>query len=437
MNRYLDPGAAPLARRRLDGQLAAHGGRRGRLLILTENFYPTDSSGGRLMTALAGDLVRRGYEVSVLASRGNYRGQRRVAARSTHEGISIRRLPSGPFSRDRPIGRLVNELVLSVGMFFALLTGPRYERILVTSSPPLLAPLAALAATLRRARLVYVVMDVYPEMAAATGLLRRGSPAYRLWDAISRFALRRASRLVVLGRCMSRLLREKLGGSHPPVAVLPNWADGDEILPVDRHDNRFLEKYPGLRGKFIVQYSGNFGRFHDFETVLRAAERLEARDDVAFVFIGHGARRDWLEKEIESRSLSNVTLLPFQPQEDLVHSLAAQDLALVTLEPGTEGLCVPSKFYPVLAAGRPVIAVMEPAAEVARVVEEERIGVVVEQGDVERLVATIERLSRSPQELREMGDRAREVQQRRFDRSIAVERYLELLDGLSLPAEAR
>ena len=398
-----------------------------RLLILTENFYPTDSSGGRLLTALAEDLVAKGVDVSVLTSLGRYRGARQVRRRDDHEGVRIERLPSGPFSRDRPIGRLANELLLTLWIFLAVLLRPRLDQILVTSSPPFLAPAAALAAAIRRADLVYVVMDVFPEMAAATGLLRRESLPYRLWDALSRFAYRRSSRITVLGRCMKEVVGGKLGTSTAPV-VLPNWADGDEIHPLEPDtENRFFRKYPELRGKFIVQYSGNFGRFHDFETILQAAKRLERRENIRFVLIGHGAKQAMLEREIAVRGLDNVVLLPFQPQQDLLHSLAAQDVALVTLESGTEGLCVPSKFYPILAAGKPVIAVMDPQGEVARVVAEERIGLVISQGDVDGLVSGIERLMGSPEEVQEMGNRARTVQQRNYDRTIAVERYHDLL----------
>ena len=409
---------------------AGRGPGRPRLLILTENFYPTDSSGGRLLTALAEDLVSKGIDVSVVTSLGRYRGARQVRRRDEHEGVRIVRLPSGPFSRDRPIGRLANELILTLSIFLAVLLRPRFDQILVTSSPPFLAPAAALAATIRRADLVYVVMDVFPEMAAATGLLRRGSLPYRLWDALSRFAYRRSSRLTVLGRCMKEVVGGKLGASTAPPVVLPNWADGDEIHPLEPGtENSFFRKYPELRGKFIIQYSGNFGRFHDFETILQAAERLKGRENIRFVLIGHGAKQAMLEREIAVRGLDNVVLLPFQPQQELLHSLAAQDVALVTLESGTEGLCVPSKFYPVLAAGKPVIAVMDPKGEVARVVAEERIGLVISQGDVDGLVAGIEGLQGSPEEVQEMGKRARTIQQRKYDRSIAVERYYDLLLG--------
>lgn len=402
-----------------------------RLLILTENFYPTNSSGGRLMTTLAEDLVEEGMDVTVLASRGNYRGERRVGRKDSHNGVTIRRVPAGGFRRDWPPGRLVNELILTLGMFFAVLLRRRLDVILVTSSPPFLAPAVALAATIRRAVLVYVVMDVFPEMAAATGLLPRRSVVYRCWDALSRFACQRSSRVVVLGRCMKEVVRRKLGRKALEPFVLPNWADGREIVPLDSSsENPFFVKYPELRWKFIVQYSGNFGRFHDFETILRAAERLKERGDICFVLIGQGARQSWLVSEIDARRLTNVHLLPFQPQEELVYSLAAQSVALVTLERGTEGLCVPSKFYPVLAAGKPVIAVMGRSSEVARVVDEERIGMVVSQYDVDALVSALEKLSTSPEECQAMGERARRVQQLRFDRSGAVVRYYDLLVDL-------
>lgn len=409
-----------------------------RLTIVTENFYPTESSGGRLLTDLAVDLAARGVEVTAVASRASYRGRRSVACRDSYRGVEIRRVPAGSLPRENPAGRLFNELVLTLGMFVTLLVGRRADRILVTSSPPFLAPAVALAAAIRRVEVIFVVMDVFPEMAAATGLLQRGSLPYRCWDALSRFACRRATRTVVLGRCMKEVVRSKLAPGRPEPVVLPNWADGREIRPLgDDEPNRFLAKYPHLKGKFIVQYSGNLGRFHDFETVLQAADRLREREDIRFVLIGQGAKGAWLEAEISRRGLANVELLPFQPQVELVHSLAAQSVSLVTLERGAEGLCVPSKFYPILAAGKPVIAVMDGKAEVARVVAEEGIGEVVAQGDGTALAAVIDRLSRTPDLVRGMGLRARELQQRTFDRTAAVERYHELLLSLDAPGRGQ
>lgn len=413
----------------------AGGAQGSRLLLLSEHFYPTTATCGRLLTALSEDLVAGGLEVSVLTSFSPHGGQESRRSRQSYRGISITRVPTLRLPREKVLGRLINEISLTLLIFLVALTRPNLERILVTSSPPFLAPAAALVAALRRVPLIYLVMDVYPDMAVATGHLQKESLAYRAWNRLSRFAIVRADQVVVLGRCMREVIRAKAGEKSPPIEVLPNWADGEEIFPLPRHSNRFLASHPELRNRFVLQYSGNLGRFHDFETILSAAERLAQRNDIRFVIIGKGARQRWLAEQIEARSLHNVLLLPYQPQGELNHSLNAQSASLVTLEPGTEGLCVPSKFYPVLAAGKPVIAVMDRRAEVARVVEDEGVGLVVPQRDADGLVSAVERLSSSPGLCSVLGGRARALQQSKFDRRQATARYLSLINAI--PAKPR
>ncbi|HEX7003897.1 MAG TPA: glycosyltransferase family 4 protein [Trueperaceae bacterium] len=413
---------------------AARGREGNRLLLLSEHFYPTEATCGRLLTALSEDLVAQGLEVSVLTSFSVHSASRSKSRRETYRGVDICRVRSLRLPRSRVLCRLLNEMSLTLTIFLNALLRPGLERIMVTSSPPFLAPAAALVAAIRRVPLIYLVMDVYPDIAAVTGHLERGSLLYRTWDAVCRFALKRSTRVVVLGECMRNVIRAKTAGEEVAIEVVPNWADGEEIFPIADDENRFFASHPGLEGRFLVQYSGNFGLFHDFETIIDAAEALKDREEIHFLIIGKGARKRWIEEQIAGRGLNNVTLLPYMPRSELNFSLNAQSVSLVTLERGTEGLSVPSKFYPLLAAGKPVIAVMNQAAEVARVVENEGVGVVVEQQDVEGLVAAIERLSESPRLCALMGQRAREVQQRRFDRRHAVRRYMRLIRSVS-PAD--
>lgn len=399
-----------------------------KLLLISENFYPTLSSGGRLLTDLLTDLAGTGAEVSVVTSFSRYNTTAKAPAREAHQGVKINRVPSTHFSRHGTLGRLVNDVTLCLAIFFKVLMVPKVDVMMVLSTPPFLVFFVMLLRRLKRTPYIFVVMDVFPDMAVATGMMQPTSPLIRLWDRMMRAALRHSARIVVLGRCMQEVVRRKLAPAQRPIDIIHNWADGEAMTPVPPCDNRFLAAHPELRHKFVVQYSGNLGRFHDFKTMLDAAQQLQDEPEIRLVIIGDGARRQWLNDELRRRKLENVLLLPLQPQETLAHSLSAADVALVTLEQGTEGLCVPSKFYPVLAVARPVIAVMDPSAEVARVVAEERVGRVVRQGDVGALVAAVRSMHADREQTRAMGERAREAFERRFTRGRAVREYLRSLE---------
>ena len=390
--------------------------------MVTDHFYPDLSSGGRLLTDLARGLVLQ-EQVSVITAFSDYNAERSGLASEVYQGISISRVWNTSFSRQRIWGRLLNELSFCFTASWKALMGPRPDVIYVLSSPPFLPLFISIVSRLRRVPYLFVMMDVFPDIAVSMGLLERGSLIVRFWEYLSRIALRQAARIVVLGRCMKAVVEEKLGMMRVPIDVIHNWSDSRAIYPVSRDQNSFFDSHPSLRDKFVVMYSGNLGRFQDFETILAAAKILEQDDSIRFVIAGDGVRKEWLLQEIMARKLRNTQLLPFVPQAQLVNSLNAADLGLVTLEKGAEGLGVPSKFYPLIAAGRPILALMGESAEVARLVREFEIGAVVTQGDVNGFVAAVRQFAGDREAYRSASERALQLFLKHFDRDVAIQAY--------------
>jgi len=150
--------------------------------------------------------------------------------------------------------------------------------------------------------------------------------------------------------------------------------------------------------------------------VLEAADRLRDDQRILFAIIGEGARKKWLQERANAMGLTNVSFLPYQPQEKLGESLSAADLHLIPLAAGAAGCLVPSKIYGILAAGRPFIAMMEEDAEVAHIARDDRVGFVVRPGNVDALIGAIRHAVDSPEHLKQMGARARRLAEARFDR---------------------
>jgi len=163
----------------------------------------------------------------------------------------------------------------------------------------------------------------------------------------------------------------------------------------------------GLHDRFVLLHAGNIGLSQNLDVVIEAAARLKARADIVILFIGDGTYLDTLESKAGERGLANVRFLPFQPREAMRWTYATSDVCLVSLKPGLAGYIVPSKLYPILAAGRPYIAAVESISEVAALTERHRCGVVVQPGDVAALTAAIERLAADRHERESMGSRAR------------------------------
>jgi colanic acid biosynthesis glycosyl transferase WcaI len=202
----------------------------------------------------------------------------------------------------------------------------------------------------------------------------------------------------------SRLVHGK-GADPAKITVIHNWADTAAIVPSPKA-NAFAREH-GLESRFVVLHAGNIGLSQNLDMVIEAAGLLKGRPDVLFLFIGDGNRKAALEELARSRRLDQVRFLPFQPRDQLRWTYASSDVCLVSLKPGLAGYIVPSKLYPILAAGRPYIAAVDPVSEVAALTERHRCGVLVPPGDAAQLAAAIARLADQPLERDAMGARAR------------------------------
>ncbi|NQU44130.1 glycosyltransferase family 4 protein [bacterium] len=378
-----------------------------------------------MLSGIAFALAERGEEVDAIAGQPAYRpGCGTFPRRLEEKGLRVRRVFSTRFNKNGLLGRLLNILTLSVSMGLAALLHRRPDVILAVTNPPSLLWIARAIGRIRGVPVVLIVHDVYPEIAVALGMIRLGSLVEQISLVLSRWAYRGAARIVALGECMADVLRDQLpGDERGKVVVIPNWADGERIRPIPRENHPLLKEW-GLAEKFVVQYSGNIGLFHEIETIVRAARRLrDQAPDVHFLFIGDGGQLGWLRDEVEREDLRNVTLEPFQTRERLPLTLTACDAGLVTLKASATGYCVPSKLYGVLAAGRPVLAIMEERCASARTVIENGCGIVVPPGDDSSLAEAIVRLKGDAETRRRQGEASREAWARHYSIGPVADAY--------------
>jgi len=279
--------------------------------------------------------------------------------------------------------------------------------------------------------------------AVGVGQGRASRAAYRVMRALRTFSLRRAAVNVAIGERMAQQLSD-LGVASDRIRIIPNWADGALVRPLETFANPLRSDW-GLKDKFVVGYSGNLGRAHEFATPLDAIERVErkrsAQDvsigdadgspQVVWLFIGGGTLYEVLQAEVRRRGLNSVEFRPYQPRERLAESLSAADLHLVSLRPELEGLIVPSKIYGILAAGRPALFIGRDDSEVAQLLAVSACGRTVAIGDGAALAETVLALAREPATVREMGRQARQIFESEFDKGAAVARWERLLADLS------
>ena len=395
-----------------------------RVVLLNQYYAPDEAATAQILADLGAGLARQGHRVrAVCASRAYADPRVRYPRRETIDGVEIRRTWASGFGRGRNLGRMLDYLTFLVGAAGTLAFQRRPDVVISLSTPPMIALLGLMLAKLRRARSVYWVMDIYPDLAFELGALERGSLVGRLLGRCSRLLLERSDSVVALGETMAGKLR---AGGAGRVAVVHNWADGEVIRPrpVDSH---VLRRDWGWDGRFVVLYSGNMGLAHEFDTVLDAAEILRDEPRVLFAFVGQGPRRAEVEERASQRGLPNVEFRPYVPREALGESLGSGDVHLVTLRPGMPGLLVPSKIYGILAAGRPTLYVGPGEGEIADILGQGRCGTSVVVGDGEGLAAAVRRYLADDDLTQTHGRNAREIFDRRFTKEHGLSAFARLI----------
>ncbi|HEY2322031.1 MAG TPA: glycosyltransferase family 4 protein [Thermoanaerobaculia bacterium] len=369
-----------------------------RIVFVNRYFYPDHSATSQMLADLAFHLAARGWDVGVITSRLRYEssvlGPRSSDEnRETVNGVDVRRIWTTRFGRGSLLGRAVDYLTFYVSAFFAI-RRERKSLIVAMTDPPLLSIVAALAAP----KVVNWVQDLFPEIAQHLGMR-----VPRLLNRMRDWSLRRARVNAALGEAMAR----KIGVN---AVVQHNWAGGD----LTRAES------PRHTGEFVVGYSGNLGRAHEFDTMLAAARALpHIRFDVA----GGGAQ---LER-VRANAPANATFRGYAPREQLAESLSSADVQLVSLLPAVEGLIVPSKFYGILAVGRPVIFIGARDSELAQLIREHECGYAVEPGDATALIAAIGKLEQDRAHAVELGRRGRALYDARFAPEIAFANWERIL----------
>lgn len=397
-----------------------------RIVFVNRYFFPDHSATSQLLSDLAFHLAAQGAAVSVVTGGQVYDDPAaRLPRRESVRGVEIRRVRTTRFGRDRLIGRSIDYLSFYASAAWALLRVLRRGDIVVAmTDPPLISVVAALTARLRGAVLVNWIQDLFPEVALALGVR-----AARLLDAPLRAlrdqSLRVASRNVAIGWLMARRIIDQ-GVEPARIEVIHNWSAARDLLPLPAPDAGLRREW-GLNDSFVVGYSGNMGRAHEFGTMLAAAALISDVPRVKFLFIGAGAQLARIEAESARRGVRNVVFRPYQPPERLRESLCVPDVHLVSLLPALEGCIVPSKFYGIAAAGRAVIHVGQADGEIGRMIGAADCGFVVAPGDGARLAAIVRRLAAEPEQCRVLGLHARRAYEQRYDRALALGRWTRLL----------
>ena len=373
------------------------------ILLLNEYFPPDTSATAKCAAQVAGALAHK-HRVTVLAGRPSYdpteRHPRYLLRREVRGNLAVERVGSTSYPRFQMRRRACNYLTyLSLAIPRAL--SIRSDVVLAMTDPPIEGIAGAIVARLSNRPFVYNIRDMYPDMAVGGAIVRPGSFTAR-WEAMHRSALRTADRVIVLGEDMRDRIIAK--GVDPGRVVISR--DGitiPENLPSP--ENSIAREIRG-EFRFALVHAGNLGFYGAWETLIAAVRMLE-NEGVGLIFIGEGAMKQ--QVQALAAGCRAIRFLPFRPASEVPQVLSSGDMHVVTVKRGLEGVVVPSKLYPTLAAGRPVLGIAPEQSDVVRIIRSSGCGLAADPDDPASIVAAVRSVLHDQEHLRNMSLRAREI----------------------------
>jgi len=373
-------------------------------ILLLNEYFPPDTSATAKCAAQVAEALSVNHRVTVLAGRPSYDPAERhphyLLRREVRGNLAVERVGSTAYPRFQMRRRVSNYLTyLSLAIPVALSISS--DIVLAMTDPPIEGIAGALVARLSGRPFVYNIRDLYPDMAVGGSIVRPGSFTAR-WEAMHRWALRQAARVIVLGEDMRDRIVAK--GIEPArVVVSRDGIDIPETVP--SAENSVARE---IRGdfRFVLVHAGNVGFYGAWQTLISAVRMLEG-EGVGLVFIGEGAMKPQVEAMAEG--CSAIRFLPFFPASEVPLVLSAGDMHVVTVKRGLEGVVVPSKLYPTLAAGRPVLGVAPEESDVVRIIRRTGCGIAANPDDPASVAEAVRSVLRDPEQLQTMARQAREI----------------------------
>lgn len=398
------------------------------LLIISQYFYPENFR----INDLVQGLVARGHKVTVLTGQPNYpsgnftEGYGWIGPKQEKLfGAEIIRVPLIPRGNGSALRLIVNYLSFVIFACFAVLfrLKGKFDAIFVFQTSPVTVGIPAILARKKfQAPIFFWVLDLWPQSLLAASSLR------------STFVLNLVDKMVVWihSHCFKILVSSKSfvdeiskhGKKVEEIKYFPNWVEPEYLS--DSINYNFNKEY---KSDFTIVFAGNIGVAQDFDSLLAAMKQVSILNpQVKWKIAGSGRMLADVRREIRILNLEAcVTFLGQLSPNDAMNLLKSADALLVSLKADPVfDLTVPGKVQSYLAAGRPILAMLN--GEGAQIINDAHAGFVTEAGNVDGFVNNILKLATlSFDEREQLGNNGREFAERHFNREILFEQLDEWL----------
>ena len=410
-----------------------------KLLIYAHYYIPDTASTGQILRELAEGMLEK-FDITVICVVPSYLGtiEDKYKTQKYYEeninGVKVLRIRVPEFSKTNKKSRIKNIVSYFFGAMAATFKVGKMDYIFSISQPPILGGLLGVwGKWVKHAKYIYNIQDFNPEQVLAVGYSKsKLITDVMMW--FDKFSCKRSNLIITVGRDLVETVEKRFAGKKVPKTIMiNNWIDEKEIYPLDADNEKVLEfkKKYGLDGKFVIMYSGNIGLYYDLENLIKVVERIKPDTktadgrEVVFAFVGAGSVLDKLVLYVKENHMDNVTFIPYQDKADLIYSLNAGDVHWCVNAKGIKGVSCPSKAYGIMAAGKPILGVLDRGSEARLLIEETKCGKCHRPGDYEGIEELVRWFIENGEmeEVKEMGLRGREYLVENLTKDISVEKY--------------
>ena len=404
-----------------------------KILVIYRHYWPDATPYAWILKTIAERLAADGHNVTVYSAQPSYNdiGLKSCPRQETIGGVRILRRSLTPEKKTRLWTRILNSLLFLAGSILHVLLSPRYDLVLVNTTPAILqGATARIIKILRGIPYIYHCQDLHPEAGLYGGKFKPGI-LYRVLEWLDRMTVQDAATVVVLSPDMEGTLRER-GLSVANVAIINNLIinevkNDDVIIPTQ------LEPKPGL---FRAIFAGNLGHFQGLETIIEAALLLADHSEIEFLFLGNGLAKPFLEEKAGDLVGKTVLFHDFVPMDIACKVLESADVGIVCLQNNVFKVAFPSKTMMLLNAGCPLLLVVEPESSLSKFVVEEKLGRTCPPGDPQIVADMICDIASAKEVWRKERERIRLVAENNFGQEVILQKWSHLVNGL-LPGEGR
>lgn len=306
------------------------------------------------------------------------------------------------------------------------LTEKNVDCVYLESTPPIQGLLGSLLKIFRNIPFVYCLQDIFPDSLAGTSLAKKGGLLWKIGRVIEDFTYKYADKIIVISEDFKKNIMAK-GVPEDKIVVIYNWVDQNKVVDVPREKNKLFDKYNIDREKFYIEYSGNIGLTQNMDMLLEVMKELKTtHPDIGLVLVGEGAYKAQVEEIVKRDDLTNVTMIPFQPYEDISHVLSLGDAGLVISKPGVGANSVPSKTWSIMSASRPVLANFD-ENELKDILVGNECGIFTKAGDKDAFKRSIIKLYENRDLCKKYGTNGRQFVMDNLTREVGTKKYVDVI----------